>query len=55
MINVLKDIDWKRKIKWECPVSKIGKEGSLEVVKFELRPWACSTRGRALHRKGKDM
>lgn len=51
----IETITRKRKIKWVCPVSKIGKEGSLEVVKFELRPWACSTRGRALHRKGKDM
>lgn len=37
------------------PVSRISKEGSLEVLRFELGPWAQTARGRALHQKEKDV
>lgn len=37
------------------PVSRISKEGSLEVLGFELGLWAQTARGRALHRKEKDV
>lgn len=37
------------------PVSRIGKEGSLEVLRFELGPWAQMARGRAFLRKEKGV
>lgn len=43
------------KEKTVCLVNRIGKEGSLEVLRFELGPWAQTARGRALHRKEKDV